>query len=193
MIIDVIIIGSNGLGKEIAVLLGNKFLEKKFRLLGFVDDFKIAGTEINKIKVLGNIDWLLKERPCSNIILGFSDLNSRKSLKYKLSSQLFNFPTIIHPDSILLDPSNIKFGTGCVIFPYSIFTTNISIGDDVIVHVGVRILHDVSINDNCILMPNVLITGGAKVGKNVFIGAGAIGPYFICVLNNTKIESGSVF
>jgi sugar O-acyltransferase (sialic acid O-acetyltransferase NeuD family) len=189
---DIIIVGSNGLGKEIAIFFLNSEVIKMYNFLGFVDDFKNKGTSINNKKVLGDIAWLIKEKPCKNIILGFSQLQERYQLINRLTSHDFIFPTIIHPNAIIIDPTNIKIGDGSIIFPYSILTTNISIGNNVIVHIAAKIHHDTTIQNNCIVMPNVSITGGATIGNNVFLGTGAIFPIPITISDNTVVQAGSV-
>ena len=189
---DIIIIGSGGLGREIASLFLDKALQEKYKFLGFIDDYKDKGSIINGQIVLGGIEWLLKEKPCAHIIIGFSHLQQRLSLINTLQDQSFLFPTIIHPEAILIDPTHIKIGDGSIIFPYASLTTNITIGKNVIVHLGAKIHHDTVIHDNCILMPNVAITGSATIGNSVFLGTGAICPTPIVIPDNTVVQAGCV-
>lgn len=189
---DIIIIGSGGLGREIASLFLHSHVKEKYHFLGFIDDYKEKGSIVNGQKVLGNIEWLIKEKPCVHIIIGFSHLQHRLQLINRLQDQSFLFPTIIHPDAILIDPTHIKIGDGSIIFPYAILTTNITIGKNVIVHIGAKIHHDTVIHDNCILMPNVAITGGATIGNHVFLGTGTICPAPITISDNTVVQAGSI-
>jgi sugar O-acyltransferase (sialic acid O-acetyltransferase NeuD family) len=189
---DIIIVGSGGLGREIASLFLHQDLKEQYNFLGFVDDYKDKESIVNGQKVLGGIEWLLKEKPCTHIIIGFSHLQRKLHLINRLQDQSIIFPTIIHPDAILIDPDHIKIGNGSIIFPYAILTTNITIGKNVIVHIGAKIHHDTIIHDNCILMPNVAITGGATIGNNVFLGTGAICPTAIVIPDNSVMQAGSV-
>ncbi len=189
---DIIIIGSGGLGREIASLFLHKGLKKKYNFLGFVDDFKSKGTLVNGKKVLGDIAWLIKKKPCSSVIIGFSNLQNRLQLINNLQAQFFLFPTIIHPEATLIDPDHITIGSGCIIFPCAILTTNIAIGNNVIIHIGAKIHHDTVIKDNCMLMPNVAITGGAEIGNNVFLGTGTICPTPIFIQDNTIVQAGTI-
>lgn len=189
---DIIIIGSGGLGREIASLFLNQDLKEKYNFLGFIDDYKDKGARVNCQEVLGGIEWLIKEKPCTHIIIGFSDLQHRLNLINRLQDLSFLFPTIIHPDAIFIDPTHIKIGDGSIIFPYAILTTNITIGKNVIVHLGAKIQHDTVIHNNCIVMPNVAITGGGTIGNNVFLGTGAICPVPIVIPDNAVVQAGSV-
>jgi sugar O-acyltransferase (sialic acid O-acetyltransferase NeuD family) len=189
---NLVIIGSGGLGREIASLFLHKILREQYNLLGFIDDFKPKGVRVNDKEVLGTIEWLIKEKPCKQVIIAFSDLQIRLHLINKLMCESFLFPTIIHQEAILLDITNIKIGNGSIIFPYAMLTTNIKIGDNVIVHMGAKIHHDTIVKDNCILMPNIAITGGAKIGNNVFLGTGTICPFPTIVGDNTIVKAGSI-
>jgi sugar O-acyltransferase (sialic acid O-acetyltransferase NeuD family) len=191
MIENVVIIGSGGLARDIAASM-NKKIQKKYNLLGFIDDFKPVQTIVNNNYILGSIEWLIKERPCNNIILGFSNINERVKITQRLKIEGFNFPTFIHPNANILDLKNIHIGIGTIVMPYSVITTNVSIGNHVLVHIGTRIHHDTSIGDNCIIMPNVSITGGAKIGDDVYIGTASILPLPINISNKVKIEAGSL-
>ena len=184
---DIVIVGSGGLGREIASLFLNQDLKEKFNFLGFIDDYKDKGAIVNGQEVLGDIELLIKAKPCLHIILGFSHLQHRLELINKLQDQSFLFPTIIHPDAVLIDSTHIKIGDGSIIFPYAILTTNITIGKNVIVHIGAKIHHDTVIHDNCIVMPNVAITGGATIGNNVFIGTGAFFPSPLFIPDNAIV------
>lgn len=189
---DIIIVGSGGLGREIASIFLHQGLKEKYHFLGFIDDYKDKGTIVNGHEVLGGIEWLIKEKPCTHIIIGFSHLQHRLNLINRLQDQSFLFPTIIHPDAIFIDPPHVNIGDGSIIFPYAILTTNINIGKNVIVHIGAKIHHDTVIHDNCILMPNVAITGGATIGSNVFLGTGTICPVPIVISENAIVQAGSV-
>jgi sugar O-acyltransferase (sialic acid O-acetyltransferase NeuD family) len=191
MIRDIVIIGSGGLGREIAAVM-NKNFRSEFNIIGYVDDYATPNSFVNNHKVMGSIDWLIEKRPCENVIIGFSDIKGRSEIINKLISQSFIFPSIIHPDAILIDCSTIKIGAGTIILPYSIITTNVEIGDYVLLHMGIKIHHDTQIKNNCVIMPNVLITGGAKIGNNVYIGTGAICPVPICIHDNVNIKAGTV-
>ncbi len=189
---DIIIVGTGGLGREIASLFLHKELNEKYNFLGFIDDYKKKGTIVNSQKVLGSIEWLIKEKPCKQIIIGYSYLQERLLLINKLQYQNFLFPTIIHPEANLIDPENITIGSGSIIFPFAILTTNISIGKNVIIHLGAKIHHDTILKDNCILMPNVAITGGATIGFNVFLGTGTICATPIMIQDNSIIQAGTI-
>ena len=188
---DIIIVGSGGLGREIASLFLHQGLKEKYHFLGFIDDYKDKGTIVNGHEVLGGIEWLIKEKPCTHIIIGFSQMKTRSELIEKLGKLAFNFPTIIHPDAVLLDPLHIKIGKGAIIFPFVIMTTNITIGENVILHINTNLHHDSVINDNSFIMPNVSITGGATIGKNVFIGASTVIPGKVIIPDNSVIKAGT--
>jgi sugar O-acyltransferase (sialic acid O-acetyltransferase NeuD family) len=191
MKIDVVIIGTGGLGREIASAfnLGGK---STFRLAGYIDDFAEQGKNINGITILGSVDWLIKNRPCVNVIVGFSNIEGRQRIIKILTDEGFTFPTIVHHSATILNPDTVSLGAGTIILPFSILTTDVEIGENVLVHIGVNIHHDTKIMNNCVLMPNVKITGGAKIGSNVYIGTGAVLPQLVEIPDGMNIEAGSI-
>jgi|AntAceMinimDraft_12_1070368.scaffolds.fasta_scaffold76772_2 sugar O-acyltransferase (sialic acid O-acetyltransferase NeuD family) len=191
MITDVVIIGSGGLGREIVASM-NKNHQNNYNILGYVDDYCPANTIVNDHVILGSIDWLINSRPCENVIIGFSNIIERIKLINRLSVEAFVFPTIIHPTAYLLDSSNIRLGNGVIVLPFSVITTNVNIGNHVLLHIGTKIHHDTQIGNNCIIMPNVSITGGAKIGNNVYIGTGSILPTAININDEANIPAGSI-
>ena len=59
MLKDLIIIGAGGVGRETALIvedINNK--SREWNLLGFVDDYKEIGEDINGYKVLGGNDYI---------------------------------------------------------------------------------------------------------------------------------------
>ena len=64
-------------------------------------------------------------------------------------------------------------GTGCVICPGAVLTTDIRLGDFVMVNVCSSIGHDVRVGDWTTLSAHCDVTGGVEVGRGVFLGSHA--------------------
>ena len=188
---EIVIIGTGGLGREIAATFkSNK--NNVFRLAGYIDDYAEQGKTFNGFKILGSVDWLIKNRPCVNVIVGFSNIEGRRRIIKKLTDEGFTFPTIVHHSATILNRDTVSLGAGTIILPFSILTTDVEIGENVLVHIGVNLHHDTKIMNNCVLMPNVKITGGAKIGSNVYIGTGAVLPQLVEIPDGMNIEAGSI-
>jgi sugar O-acyltransferase (sialic acid O-acetyltransferase NeuD family) len=79
-----------------------------------------------------------------------------------------------------------QFGEGTVVSPMTVITTNVTLGNHVLVNIGATISHDVTVGDFTTISPGVHIAGKVKIGNGVFIGIGAV------ISNNLSIADGCV-
>lgn len=203
MLKDLIIIGAGGVGRETALIvedINNK--SREWNLLGFVDDYKEIGEDINGYKVLGGNDYINNYEKEVYIVCAIANYNIKKSIIEKIKNYNVKFANIIHP-SVNLNKT-VDIGNGCIVYENSIITANINIGNHVIVSPKCGIGHDSIINDYCSLLWNVNVSGnvvleegvtmgsgstiiqGKRVGHGSFIGAGAV------VIEDIKEESVAV-
>lgn len=118
------------------------------------------------------------------IALAIGAPETRKIIKGKLSKE-HNFPTLIHPTVIFLDPDQIKIGRGSLITAANVISTNVEIGDFVLVNLQCTIGHDCTIDEYCSLMPGVRLSGGVHLEPSVYIGTNA------AILPNIRIGEGA--
>ena len=132
---DIIIIGAGGVGREVAFTIEE--INKKmptWNILGFVDDNKeIHGKVINGYSVLGDLSYLdnyddKEEKP--KVIIAIANYNIKKNIVIKINNK-FSFATIIHPEVSI--HNTVTIGNGSIIYKGVIMTTNITIGNHVIV------------------------------------------------------------
>ena len=191
MLKDLIIIGAGGVGRETALIvedINNK--SREWNLLGFVDDYKEIGEDINGYKVLGGNDYINNYEKEVYVVCAIANYNIKKSIIEKIKNNNVKFANIIHP-SVNLNKT-VDIGNGCIVYENSIITANINIGNHVIVSPKCGIGHDSIIKDYCSLLWNVNVSGnvlleegvtmgsgstiiqGKRVGYGSFIGAGAV-------------------
>lgn len=187
---DIVIIGAGGFGREVAWLIEelNK-VSNEWNLLGFVDDNEeIQNTEINGYKVVGNLEWLRKQK--LNVVCAIGDPLIKKVVMKKLVDSNNSYPVLIHPSVIY--SKQVVFGEGSIICAANIITTNIEIGKHVIINLDCTIGHDAKLGDYTTVLPSVNISGfveteecvsigtgtaviqGVKIGRNSVVGAGAV-------------------
>jgi hypothetical protein len=155
-----------------AATLCHPIFQDHYHIVGFVDDALNPGTLINGIPVLGNLQWL-KTQQNASVALCIGNPEIRKKILLQLSDYALNWPNIIHPGAILYDAQRIQLGKGIFIGQGSILTTDIQIGDHSFIHLGCSLHHDTRIGQNCVLMPGVRITGGAKLTNHTFLPTGS--------------------
>lgn len=186
MIKPIVIYGSGGMGREVKTLIDHiNEKEPAWEVLGFADDAVTPGTIIcSGLKVLGGREYLTANNVHTVIAMG------SPSLRYEVVNNLKNtnvqFATLIHPSVIMGDRKTIKTGTGSIICAGCILTTDINIGDHVLINLACTVGHDVSIDSFASVMPGVNISGGVKVGLAAFIGSGST------IINEKKLGEFSI-
>ena len=81
--------------------------------------------------------------------------------------------TFIHPRAIL-QGSDCTVGRGGVITPGCVVTTNVRIGDHVILNLNTTIGHDTIIGDYVTINPGSSISGNVTLGDGVSLGTGTV-------------------
>ena len=172
---DIIIIGAGGIGREVIFIIEE--INKQtptLNILGFIDDNKeIHGKVINGYSVLGDLSYLdnyekKEEKP--EVVIAIANYNVKKNIVFKLNNK-FNFATIIHPEVSI--HNTVTIGNGSIIYKGVIMTTNITIGNHVIISPKCGIGHDSIIKDYVSLLWNVNISGNDVIEEGVLIGSAA--------------------
>ena len=171
MVKDLVIAGAGGFGRETAWLISqvNRSL-MTYRLLGFYDDQKEKGAQVDSKQILGSIDDLAKIDNSINVVIAIADPLTRKTIRNKLKGSQFGFPSIIHPN---VDLGDNVIGEGCIICSGVTLTIGISIGSFSILNLNSTIGHDVVVDSFVSVMPGVNISGSVQVGSEIYIGANA--------------------
>ena len=94
----------------------------------------------------------------------------------------------------------VTIGENCLIDSYCCFTGNAKIGNNVVIRNRCTIARGVEIGDNTIISPHCVFQnmnsgmeeiGGAKIGKNCFIGTGVVFKEGVTVCDGVTIGSNS--
>jgi sugar O-acyltransferase (sialic acid O-acetyltransferase NeuD family) len=186
------IFGAGGLGREISVLLKQiNDQASRWEVIGFYDDGKKPGEIVDGLTVLGGIDELQRIEYDLNLVIAIADVNIRKKIATSLSHSKVRFPSLIHP-SVDTKYALTAIGNGCVITAGCVLTTNIVLGEFVILNIGSTIGHDVTIGSYVIVMPGVNISGFVKIGEGTVIGTGAAILQHISIGETATVGAGAV-
>lgn len=163
------IYGAGGLGRE--VLSWVRLLEE-YEPIAFLDDTITPHTTIKGLSVLGGMNVLSKvERPL--VILAMGNPIIKRTLAQQLQQLGVEFPVLVHPSIQLGDSSTIKIGKGSILTAGSILTTEITIGEHVLINLNCTIGHDTTIGSYTSLMCGINVAGEVTCGQSVLIGSGA--------------------
>lgn len=168
---NIAIYGGGGLGREVACLI-NLINSKTpiWNLIGFFDDGKYKGTEIDRYgRILGGIDEVNSWPEHLNIVLCMGSPKTMETVHRAITNQLITFPNIICPDFFISDKESFQIGMGNIIQGDCAVTTSVNIGNFNILNGGVIIGHDTAIGDYNVFMPGCRISGEVSIGfRNLF-------------------------
>lgn len=170
---DIVIIGAGGFGKEVAWLVERiNAVSKKYSILGFLDDNIEVQTKIGKYEVIGSIEYLKQKKDLAvAIAVGNACTRSKIVQKIKKMNTEVNFPNLIDPSVILGDYRRI--GVGNLICAGSILTIEYTLGNFDIINLDCTIGHEALIEDFVTLYPSVNVSGNVKIGNTTEIGTGS--------------------
>ena len=184
------IIGAGEFGRELESWISTSDDSgRDWELKGFIDDGKPVGALDfpSNLEVLGSVDTFPFNQE-DYILISIANAKIRKKITTKLTGKV-RFLTYI--DSRASIGLFNKIGAGSIICPYCIITTNVTIGEHVIMNIGSHIGHDVEVGSYSSLMPNVDLGGNCKVGECVFIGTNACLIPSRHLANNIVVGAGS--
>lgn len=185
------IIGSGGLGQLIAHYAMH---DKQFEVVGFFDDFAVSGSNINNIKVLGQISEIeiFYNQDVFDVIIcgiGYNHLGFREELFHKLHRKI-EFANLIH-SSCYIDAS-CNIGKGVFMLPGSVLDSNVRIEDNVVLNLSCTIAHDSKIGAHSFLSPRVAIAGFVTIGKRCYLGVNSTIIDNIAINDDVQTGGGTV-
>lgn len=167
--------------------------EKKFKIIGLVDNSKKIGSEILNYKIIGRDADLLKLRKFANYaFISVGQIKSaeiREKLFIKAKKYGFKIPSICSPKSII--SKNTKISEGTIVHHGSMINSGSEIGLNSIINSNATIEHNCKIGDFCHISTSVVINGDVKVEKKTFIGSGSIIKNGVNIGKNLVIPMGS--
>lgn len=146
------IFGYGGHAREVAVQIGQE-------VIFFVDD-EYSNEMAKPISSFDPLEFA--------IMVAVADPKERQKIVSKLPYNTSYF-TFIHPSAIIMD-KNVKIGKGAFIGANCILTTNISIGEHVILNRGNQIGHDTIIGNFFSAMPGSIVSGNVFIGDRCYFG-----------------------
>jgi sugar O-acyltransferase (sialic acid O-acetyltransferase NeuD family) len=189
---ELIIIGAGGFGREVlqyALDMKASSESIKWNIAGFIDDNLSAldGYEC-EYEVLGKISDH-KISPNNVYLCAIGNPLIKMKICQDFLSRGAQFINIIHPTAQI--GRTCKFGVGNVFCPYSVITTDVTIGDFVFINLHSSCGHDAVIQSGCTLSSYCDITGYVKLEQGVFLGSHASVCPSVNVGSYAKIGAGA--
>jgi hypothetical protein len=173
---SLVIVGAGGLGKEIACLVEGI---AEFEVAGFCDDGIPTGQLVlDKYPVLGTTLDLMNNENEHPVVIAFGNPKTRKKVWELLASnEKLSFPVLIHPQALLMNKERITLGRGVVVFPFSILTTDIVLGDNCLVHTRASVHHDVNVGAHSVIMPGARLVMSEQFDEATFVESNYFKPH----------------
>ena len=181
---NIVIVGAGGVGRETSLIIQQiNELKITWNLIGFIDDdVNSWGNVINGYPVIGGMDSLEKLSLDTYVVVAIANYKVKKRIVNKINNR-FKFATIVHPRVWLHD--YMTLGEGTIIYEGAILTTNIKVGNHVIISPKCGIGHDSIIKDYVSLLWNVNISGNDVIEEGVMMGSAST------VIQGKRIGKGS--
>lgn len=184
---DVVIIGAGGAGREAAwVFQEDSQDHKKWNVLGFIDENPaLRDAWLCHLPVLGDFSWLKRHaRKNFKVVCAIGNPLVRRRLVQRATEVGASFCSVVHP-SVRMSRW-VEIGSGSIICPGSILTTQIKVGPHVTVNVACAISHDSVIGAYSNINPGCRIAGSVHIGEGVDLGMGTV------IIQNRTIGEWSV-
>ena len=189
---DIVIYGAGGFGREIACLLNRiNSCSSTWNLVGFIDDGIEVGTKNEYGKVLGGVEYLNEVTSPINVVMSIGKPQTVKTIIEKITNPLVEFPNIIAPDVVIMDPDNLTIGKGNVFCTGCLVSCNTQIGDFNSFNDYVSIGHDTVIGNYNAFMTATRVSGIVTIGDCNFFGVNSCMVQGVKIGNNTTLAAGS--
>lgn len=187
------IFGAGGLGREVLILV-HQINEQQptWQLIGFYDDAQPEAGTLHGWPYLGSAADLNAVSEPLHVVVAMGNSRSRAAVVQRLTSRLLSFATLIHPGVPCAPYQNLQIGAGCIISQGCILTTDIVLGQHVLLNLGCTVGHDAVLEDFCSLMPHANVGGGARLAQGVYLGTNATVINQVHVGAHTIVGAGAV-
>lgn len=186
-----LIVGASGFGREVRDWARDiPSANRDWEVAGFLDANPSALDGYpHDLPILGDPEY---HRPSSEecFVCAIGEPRTRLRVCRSLKSRGAVFATLIHPTVVL--GSNNRIGEGCIFCPRSALTTNVAIGDFVVLNINSGFGHDAVAKDGCTLSSFCDITGKVELGEGVFVGSHAVVLPGVKVGDYARIGAGSM-
>lgn len=159
----VALIGGGGLAREIIACFHEHISFEEVW-----DDALKEGDAIYSLPVKGSLQHIPNEYSLP-FVIGVGNPAIRRKIFLLLKEKKCDLQTLLHPKAILYNSSRIQIGNGSIIMPGAYLTTDICIEENVLLHMGTGLHHDVKIKAHSVLMPGSRITCGFTTPESFFL------------------------
>jgi sugar O-acyltransferase (sialic acid O-acetyltransferase NeuD family) len=186
-----LIIGAGGFGREVLAWASDIPQEKReWDVGGFLDANPRAldGFDVGYEIFADPARYAPAEHEV--FVCAVGDPRAKLLLARGIESRGGRFISLIHPTAIV--GQRCRIGAGAVLCPYSVVTTDATLGDFVTLNVHASVGHDSTLGDGVTLNGHADVTGRAVLEEGVSLGSHAVVAPGVRISAYAKIGAGSV-
>ncbi|MDH6238282.1 NeuD/PglB/VioB family sugar acetyltransferase [Cryobacterium sp. CG_9.6] len=165
---ELLLVGAGGLAREVLSLLRT---QSDPRTVLFVDDDPaLWGTTLDGVMVTGGIDTVT-EHALSQVLLCVGHGSGRARIASRLADlgvAVERYATVIHHSVEV--PASCTVGAGSIVLAGAVLTTNVHLGNHVVVMPHVTLTHGTSVSSFATLCAGVSLGGDVRVGVGAYLG-----------------------
>ena len=189
---DLVIFGTGGFAREVHQIVEDlNQASSTWNFLGFLDgNVEKHQTEVHGYEVFGGASWLA-HRSDTAVAVGIGNTPSKRKVVNQIRAfGSPSFPALVHPSSWV--GNRVSIGDGTIICAGSLITTDIKIGQHVVVNLDCTIGHDALIQDYVTIAPSVNVSGCVIIGEGTDLGTSCTVIQGIKIGNWSVIGAGAV-
>ncbi len=170
---DILIFGSGGFAREVHQLVEDINADgAQWNVLGFLDgDAGRHGQLVHGKPILGGLEYLAGASGAWLAMGVGNPAVRRKLVGLVKAAGHTRFATLRHPRAWI--GNRVALGEGSIVCAGVLITTDITIGEHVIVNIGSTIGHDARLGDFVTIAPTVNVSGSVGLGDGVDLGTGS--------------------
>ncbi len=189
---DLVIFGTGGFAREVHQIVEDFDQDKSaWSFIGFLDgNPESHNKEIHGFPVLGGAEWLAGRHGVAVVVAIGGPAGKRKLVEQIRAVDETSFATLVHP--LAWVGNRVSLGEGVVICAGTLITTDIRIGNHVILNLDCTVGHDSCIEDYVTVAPSVNISGCVKVGEGCDLGTNSTVIQGITIGHWSVVGAGAV-
>ena len=167
--LDLIIIGAGGFGREMHTLLGDVFTSETHRFKGFLAD-RTNPRETKLGPILATPE-AYQPTATDRFLLAIGDMEPRHRISESLAQRGGLFVSYIHPTAFIARTATI--GRGAVIYPYATVSNEAQLDDHVHLNYYASVGHNAKVGCCCLLAPYATLNGFSILEEDVYVSTHA--------------------
>lgn len=188
---SLVIWGTSGHARVVADIVA---LEKRYDIVGFLDDFRQQGEEPRfcTAEILGGREVLPKliQKGVCAVLIAVGDPRARLTLAGLAASHGLALASAVHPRAIVA--GDVEISAGSVIVAGAVVNPGVRIGRATIINTLASVDHGCSLDDGATICPGARLGGDVQVDRCAWVGIGATVRERVRIGEHSVVGAGAV-